>query len=146
VDINGAVVQQAKVTITGQKTPNRIVTSNNQGVFEVANLTPGFYNIKAEQTGFKITSASGVQVFVGKTTALRLILEAGFISEIVDVSETSAAVDQSSTAVSENLNDQLYQNIPLQRSVTSAFYLAPGVTDSLGGAASRTLRFPAARH
>jgi hypothetical protein len=133
VDVNGAVVQKAKVTITGQKTVNRVVTTNDKGAFEVENLTPGFYNIKAEQTGFKTTSASHVQVFVGKTTALKLTLEAGNISEVVDVSESSAAVDQSSTAVGENLNDQLYQNIPLQRSVTSLFYLAPGVTDSLRG-------------
>jgi hypothetical protein len=133
VDFNGAVVQKAKVTITGQKTVDRVVTTNDEGVFAVENLTPGIYNVKAEETGFKTTSASHIEVFVGKTTALKLTLEAGNILEIVDVSESSAAVDQSSTAAGVNLNDQLYQNIPLQRSVTSLFYLAPGVTDGLGG-------------
>ena len=31
------------------------------------------------------------------------------------------------------MSDQLFQNIPVQRSVSSLFYLAPAVNDSLGG-------------
>jgi hypothetical protein len=44
-----------------------------------------------------------------------------------------AQIDKNSTAVGQNLNDQLYENIPVQRSVSSLFYLSPGATDSLGG-------------
>lgn len=133
VDVNGAVVHKAKVTITGQKTVDRVVTTNDEGVFEVENLTPGIYNVRAEEAGFRTASIRNIEVFVGRTTALKLKLEAGNISEVVDVSEGSAAVDQSSTAVGANLNDQLYRNVPLQRGVTSLFYLAPGATDSLRG-------------
>jgi carboxypeptidase family protein len=133
VDVDGAVVQKAKVTISGQKTVDRVVATNDEGVFEVENLTPGVYNVRAEEAGFKTASISNIEVFVGKTTALKLKLEAGNISEIVDVSESAAAVDQLSTAVGANLNDQLYRNVPLQRGVTSLFYLAAGATDSLGG-------------
>ncbi len=69
LDINGAVVQNARVTVTGEKTVNRIATTNESGVFEVDNLTPGSYHVQAEQTGFKATAVSEVGVFVGKTTA-----------------------------------------------------------------------------
>jgi hypothetical protein len=133
VDINGAVVQNARVTVTGQKTADRVVTTNDNGLFEVENLTPGAYNVRAEQTGFKATAVPNVEVFVGKTTALRLALEAGNISEVVEVTAGAAAVDQSSTAVGANLNDQLFHNVPVQRGVTGLFYLAPGTTDSLRG-------------
>ena len=74
VDFNGAVLQNAKVTVTGEKTVNRVSTTNESGVFEVDNLTPGSYRVKAEQTGFKATAVSDVEVFVGKTTALKLTL------------------------------------------------------------------------
>src|SRR5438132_6216880 len=133
VDINGAVVQNAKVTVSGEKTVDRVATTNYDGIFEVDNLTPGSYRVKADQTGFKATAVSEVEVFVGKTTALKLTLEAGNISEVVEITVGAAAVDQSSTAVGANLNDQLFHNIPVQRGVTGLFYLAPGTTDSLGG-------------
>src|SRR5437762_7168553 len=133
LDINGAVVRNAKVTVTGEKTVSRIATTSESGVFEVDNLTPGSYHVQAEQTGFKATAVSEVGVFVGKTTALKLTLEAGNISEVVEITAGAAAVDQSSTAVGANLDDQLFHNIPVQRGVTGLFYLAPGTTDSLGG-------------
>jgi hypothetical protein len=59
-------------------------------------------------------------------------LEAGNIAEVVTVTDTGG-LDQQSTAVGQNLNDQLFQNVPVQRSVTSLFYLSPGASDSLGG-------------
>ena len=133
VDINGAVVQNAKVTVSGEKTVDRVATTNYDGIFEVDNLTPGSYRVKAEQTGFKATAVSEVEVFVGKTTALKLTLDAGNISEVVEITAGAAAVDQSSTAVGANLDDELFHNIPVQRGVTGLFYLAPGTTDSLGG-------------
>src|SRR5262249_27595648 len=55
----------------------------------------------------------------------------------VEVTAGAAAVDTNSTAIGSNLNNQLYQNIPLQRSVQSLFYLAPGVTDSVSPMAGR---------
>ena len=133
VDVNGAVIQNARVTISFQKTIHRVVATNNEGVFDAQNLTPGIYRLAAEQTGFKTNTVSHVEVFVGRVTALRLTLETGNMSEIVDVSDTSAAIDQSSTAVGANLSDQLFHQIPMQRGVTGLFYLAPGTTDSLGG-------------
>lgn len=132
VDVAGAVIPNAKVTISGP-TGDRVVMSDANGTFEAQNLIPGQYTVKAEQSGFKTISVPNVGVFVGKTSSLKLTLEAGNISEVVEVTAGTAAVDTSSTAIGSNLNDQLYQNLPLQRTVTSLFYLAPGATDSLGG-------------
>src|SRR5436189_6471704 len=71
VDVNGAVIQNVKVTITGQKTIDRVATTNDEGVFEIQNLIPAIYSLKAEQIGFKTTSVSHVEVFLGKVTALK---------------------------------------------------------------------------
>jgi Carboxypeptidase regulatory-like domain len=132
VDTSGAVIPGATVTISGP-TGDRVVTANESGEFDVQNLIPGRYTVKAEQTGFKTVSVPNVEVFVGKTSALKLTLDVGNISEVVSVTAGTAAVDTSSTAVGANFNDQIYENLPLQRSVTSLFYLAAGATDSLRG-------------
>src|SRR5262245_22204110 len=136
LDPSGAAIANAKVTVSGQ-TGDRVVNANAEGEFDVPNLIPGSYTVKAEQTGFKTVSVHNVEVFVGKASSLKLTLEAGAISEVIEVSAGAAAIDTASTAVGKNLNDQLFQNIPVQRSVTSLFYLAPGVADSgKGGAAN----------
>lgn len=130
-DAAGAAVPNAKVTVNGP-TGERTTVSNGDGFFEVPNLIPGRYSVRVEVSGFKTATTQDFEILVGKTATLDFRLEAGQVTETVNVTAASAT-DLSSTAVSSNLNDQLYQNIPVQRSVTSLFYLAPGATDSLGG-------------
>jgi hypothetical protein len=131
-DATGAAVPGAKVTVTGQ-TGERTETSNESGVFRVDNLTPGTYTVKVEQTGFKTSIANSVTVNVGKESTLNLKLETGEISATVDVTATAGGIDQQSTGTGQNLNDQLFQNVPVQRGVSSLFYLSPGATDSING-------------
>jgi hypothetical protein len=131
VDQNGALIPGAKVTVSGQLGDRTAVTNEN-GTFTVENLTPGNYNIKVEQTGFKSATVNNVTVYVGKQSSLNVKLEPGDVSVTVEVTD-AVSVDQASTAVGQNLNDQLFQNIPVQRGVTGLFYLSPGASDSLGG-------------
>jgi hypothetical protein len=132
LDASGAVIPGAQVSVTGE-IDRRTTTTNDSGRFEVLNLLPGAYSVKAEASGFKTATVSNVVVNVGKATALKLTMQVGSVSEVIEVKAGAESVDLSSTAVSENLNDQLFLNLPLQRTVTSLFYLAPGVTDGLGG-------------
>src|SRR5262245_23266234 len=70
-DSAGAVLPNASVTITGQA-GSRTATTNQQGEFEVQNLIPGSYTVKAELDGFKKISVPDVEVYVGKTSTLKL--------------------------------------------------------------------------
>ena len=130
-DSQGGAIAGATVKVTGGL-GERTATTNEQGLFSIDNLIPGNYKVRVEKSGFKISEVSGVTVFVGKSATTNVSLEAGNISETVNVT-SGAEIDQANTSVGQNLNDQLYQNIPVARSVTSLFYLAPGTTDSLGG-------------
>src|SRR4030095_5883637 len=76
LDQAGAAIANAKVTVSGQ-TGDRVVNANAEGEFDAPNLIPGHYTVKAEQTGFKTISVPKVEVFVGKTSSLKLTLEAG---------------------------------------------------------------------
>ena len=131
-DAAGAAVPGAKVVVTGQ-TGERTATANESGIFRVENLEPGTYTVRVEQTGFKAAVANNITVNVGRESTLNLKLEPGEITATVDVTAAVGGIDQQSTATGQNLNDQLFQNIPVQRQVSSLFYLSPGATDSING-------------
>ena len=133
-DANGAALPGATVTIIGPER-ERTATTDSNGVFLVENLAPATYTVKVTSSGFKTSVDSNVQVSVGKQSTLTLKLEPGELSATVEVTD-SGAIDRESSATSSNLNDQLFNNIPVPRNVTSLFYLAPGATDSLGGGAN----------
>src|SRR5262249_42862505 len=130
-DNNGGAISGATVKVTGPAT-DRTVTANDQGVFVIENLIPGTYKVRVENSSFQATQINNDTVYLGKTSTTNITLEPGQITETVNVT-AGPGIDQGSAAVGSNLNDQLFQNIPVQRSVSSLFYLAPGATDSLGG-------------
>src|ERR1700687_4466215 len=70
-DSSGAVVAKANVIMTGP-IGNKTTTSDSEGRFVFDLLTPGFYSLKAEMTGFKTIEAKQIEVFTGKQSAVRL--------------------------------------------------------------------------
>ena len=132
IDQSEAVIPGAQVTISGQ-IDKRTVTTDTEGRFDAPNLLPGNYVIKVDAQGFKSLTINNLLVNVGRTLVIKAKMEVGTLAEAVTVEAGAEAVDLSSTATSASLSNQLFENIPLQRSVTSLFYLAPGSTDGLGG-------------
>src|SRR5215216_6785468 len=132
VDANGAVVPGATVKVTGPL-GERTTTTTEQGHYTFDNLVPGSYTVRVEKENFKAAEITEITVLVDKTATANVTLTAGQISEVVTVTGGGSAVDQASTAISSNLNDQLFTNLPVQRAVSGLFYLAPGATDGLGG-------------
>jgi len=133
IDSNGGVVPGATVKLT-TPTGERTTTTNESGHFEFSNLVPSStYKVRVEKEGFKAGEVTDVIVLVGKSTTANVNLQAGNISEVVTVTGGGEGIDQGSTSTSSNLNDQLFSNIPVQRGVSSLFYLAPGTTEGLGG-------------
>jgi len=135
LDQNDAAIPGAKVTVIGP-TGERTAVTNDQGRFEVTGLLPGNYKISGEKSGFKKTNVSDVVVFVGKAANVLVKLEPGEVVAEVNVTAVEG-IDQASTAISSNLNDQLYQNVPIARGVSSLFTLAPGTTTGVGGVNDR---------
>jgi hypothetical protein len=131
VDPTGAIVQGASVTITGP-TGSATRTSNEQGEFTFPALIPGFYDAKVTKEGFKGTTVQKVEVTINKASTIRVALELGAVTQTVEVVGTSVSVESQSTAVTADITDTVYNNLPLARSITSVFYLSPGVTSGLG--------------
>jgi hypothetical protein len=131
LDSSGAVVANAKVTMTGP-IGNKTTTTDSEGRFAFDLLTPGSYSVKAEMTGFKTIEAKQIEVFTGKQSGVRLTLEPGGTSEVVEVSASAIGIDQASTGLNTNLNDTFYQSLPVARNVTGLFYASAGVNEGGG--------------
>ncbi len=130
-DSTGAVVPGAKVTLSGP-TGTRDVDADNEGRFLFPLLTPGFYSVRVEKQGFKASEVKGIEIATNKTSAIRVSIEPGAVTEVVEVSAPAVTVDTSSTAVGANLTDSFYSQVPVQRNVSGLFYVAPGAVSGGG--------------
>ncbi len=130
-DKTGAIVPDAKVTITGAS-DKRETTTDSAGHFTAIDLTPGLFTLKVEKAGFQSQTAKNLEVVINKVNTVDLALNTGNVAETVEVNATTLGIDTSSTAVSDNLTETFYQQVPIARGVGALFYVAPGVVDGGG--------------
>src|SRR5436309_442921 len=129
-DSTKALVPGAQVTITGP-IGSLTQTTTEEGSFLFSTLIPGNYSIKVQKPGFKVASIKSAEVLINKTTSVEIILEAGQVSETVEVNAASVTVDTSTSAVTADIADTFFENIPVQRGVANLFYLSPGAVDGI---------------
>jgi hypothetical protein len=130
-DKSGAIIPDAKVTITGAS-DRRVVTTDSGGRFLASDLTPGLYTASVEKAGFQSQTAKDLEVVINKTSSVDFALATGNVAETVEVNATTVSIDTSSTAVSDNLTASFYQQVPVARNIGSLFYVSPGVVDGGG--------------
>jgi hypothetical protein len=131
-DTTKAVVPGASVTITG---PIGIQTqsTNDQGAFVFSALVPGSYTVKVEKQGFAVITVPNVEVLINNTASVGVTLQTAAVTAMIEISATSvASVDTGSSSINSDLSDTLYNNIPVQRNVSSIIMLAPGAVSGLG--------------
>jgi len=135
VDSTGAVVPGASVTLSGA-TGDKTLQTDEQGQFSFPLLSPGSYAVKVERQGFRQADVKGIEVAINRTSSVKITLQPGSASEVVNVSAEAVTVDTTSTAVGTNLSDNFYQSVPVQRNVSGLFYAAPGVASGGGSGAA----------
>src|SRR5207245_7219618 len=103
-DPSGAVVPNAKVTLTNRDT-NRVITlkTGTSGSYIATNLEPGRYNIRVEASGFSAYEIPDVSLLVGKTLKVDAQLKVGATSETVQVSESAPLIDVTGNTVAHNI-------------------------------------------
>lgn len=131
VDPTGAIIQGAAITIMGP-TGSAQRTSNEQGEFTFQGLIPGFYDVKVTKDGFKGTTVQKVEVGINKTSTIKVTMELGAVTQTVEVIASAVSVESQSTAVTSDITDTVYENLPLGRSITNVFYVSPGVASGIG--------------
>ena len=127
-DPSGGVVANASITAANTATGiSRDVKSDASGLYTIANLVPGPYDVKVTATGFS-TSEQSLALAVGQQQQLNFSLKVGQTSTTVQVTEAAPQIDLTSSAVSGQVESETVRELPLNgRDWTQLATLQPGV-------------------
>src|SRR5262245_19239168 len=135
-DNNGAIILEAKVTVTNQSTGEaRTVMSQSNGSYVVPLLLPGSYRVEFSKTGFKQAVKAGLVINVTETSRLDVQLEAGGVQEQVTISSEASMLQTESIALGRVTDQTLVSSLPLvTRNYTQIVTLSAGVAANVTNA------------
>src|SRR5882762_9048233 len=140
-DSSGTVIPNAKVTLRNTLTnQTRTVETNDQGFFR-AELAVGTYEMRAAQPGFAPYQHAPLQLSLGQTVYLEIVLAPASESASVTVNAQPSVMDTSQTSVVSSIDQERIEELPVRnRNYLDFVLLSPGVssappTSSSGGAA-----------
>ena len=139
-DASGAVIVGAQVVVTNTGTGVALTTtSNDQGRYNVPDLTVGTYQVQATKSGFQTVVHKGINLTVGSQFVADLSLPVGQAQETVTVESAVSQVETQSTAISTLVNQSQMVDLPLNgRNFEQLINVAPGVTPGGGSDGSCT--------
>jgi hypothetical protein len=128
-DESEAVIRDARVMATNQDTGlQRTASSGPEGIFLIASLPPGTYEIRAEAKGFR-TLAQMATVRTGDTTRVDLHLPVGVLEQIVEAIDRMPPLDYETHGMAGSVSRFQIENLPLNgREFLRLAILEPGVT------------------
>ncbi len=114
-DSAGASVPNATVTVTDPSTNlTRTATTDDAGFYTITNLPVGTYNVSVEMQNFKRSIKTGVALNSDARLNVDFALDAGQISELVEVTQTSGeTVNITSGEVAKVIDNQQVDNLAL---------------------------------
>ena len=131
-DQAGGIIAGASVKITHVDTNREVsVQTNDEGNYVALSLTPGRYSIEVTQNNFK-TSKQEITLQIQQIAVLNFSLEAGGISEVVNVDAEAPLVDSATSTVGQVVTGRRITELPLNgRNVLELARLMPGVTQGV---------------
>ncbi len=137
-DNTGAVIQGAEITVHNLDSgATRTTTSSGVGSYVMTDLTPGTYEVTIKSSGFKTFHLATIPLTVAQVLTVNAKLEAGAVTEEVQVSANQIQdVDLETSQVSNLVDQKQIVSLPLiTRDPYSLVLLSPGTsqTDSSHG-------------
>lgn len=131
IDQAGALVPNISVTITSSSSAgfNRTIITGDSGQFIVSQIPPGTYTVTTDEgNGFKGSSTTNVLVQVGRTTPVKVALEVGAGTVIVDVNlSDSPQIDTTDSKLTTNITAQVADALPKGTTFATLLKTAPNV-------------------
>jgi outer membrane receptor protein involved in Fe transport len=134
-DANKAAVPGAKVTVKKLDTGlTREITTDDTGIYRIASLPPGAYQISAGGKGFAENKYGAVTLTVGQKLNFDLTLRAN-VSETVTITDVAPIVETTRSQVSAAVGERAVRGLPVNgRNFLDFVTLTPGVVrDPRGG-------------
>ncbi len=128
-DALGGVLPGVTIVIRNQESGLfREVITGADGSFFAAQLVPGVFTVTAELAGFSRSERPDLEIRVGQTQDIEIVLEVGQVSETLTVSAASPLVDLTSAEVGGTITSGELIELPMSnRSYHSAVALLPGI-------------------
>jgi len=129
-DNSGAVVPNAKVTVTAQETnTSREATTDPTGHYLVPLLGVADYTIRVDAAGFKSAESRNLRLQVDEQRVLDFKLVPAAVSTTVEVNATEVAVETTNPTLGQVITSEEVADLPLNgRDFVQLATLAPGVT------------------
>lgn len=131
-DATGAVVPGAAIVIRNISTnQTRNLATSDHGFFRSGELPPGTYDIEVSQPGFAPSREQGVEVTLGATLRLDIVLTPSPSSTQVTVKAQPSPLDASQTSMVSSVDQERIEELPVRsRNYLDFVLLAPGVSTS----------------
>jgi hypothetical protein len=133
-DPTGAVLPEAKVTLTNEATGVSASTASNaSGDYVFPQVAVGSYRMEFDLKGFKKNLQHGVNVDLNQVVTVNSVLQIGQAQETVDVTSEAPMVDTTSTQLGAVMDSAQVSGLPLNsRDTYQLLQLQPGV-QGVGG-------------
>lgn len=130
----GNVVPNARVSVRDSGTNQvRRAVSDEEGVFRLAAMPAGTYEMSVAATGFGEFQIREIKVVLGQSTAVDVALLPAGVQAAVVVSGSAEVMDVSQTAVTTSITTENVEELPVrERNYLQFALLAPGVAASPG--------------
>ncbi len=113
-DMSGAIVPNAKVTVTNTATNVDFRTSTgSSGDYNAPALNPGSYKVIVESAGFDRSIMSGITLTVNQKIRIDVALKPGAVTESVETSAQALALNTDSAELSNLISQQQVESLPL---------------------------------
>jgi hypothetical protein len=133
-DSSGGIMTGVKVVVTNQQTGlTRETKTTATGDYVVPLLPVGTYVVTAEHAGFKMAMTSEVPLTVDQIKRVDMQLEAGALSETVEVRSAAIALDTGSATVGHTITEKQVTELPLNgRNFLQLLFLGAGAVQTTG--------------
>ncbi len=143
-DDTGAVLPGVTVTITSPALlgGSRTSVTNERGSFRFPALAVGEYSVQAELPGFETVRVDYVNVSIGSTATIPIVLKVAAVTETVTVVGESPIVDVRNAGTGTSFENEILEEVPTRRGMADLMQVAPGMTTDYGdGGTSRVIAF-----
>ena len=132
IDSGGGVIPMASVILRNPSTGlSRSLITDRRGFFRAEQLAVGTYEISAEHPGFASYRHAGIDLSLGQTVHLDIVLAPVSASAEVTVHAQPSAIDTSQTSVVSSVDQERIEELPVRtRNYLDFVLLAPGVSSA----------------
>src|SRR5258706_373100 len=129
VDQQGAAIPGATVTAKSATTGfTRTETSDSEGVYRLAALPVGIYEVNAELSGFSTVSKKDIEVNVAQVVAVEFAMKVAQLGETVNVTGATPLIQTTASSVGAVVDVKRIESIPLNgRQFANLAATVPGV-------------------